>query len=533
MQLLQKSTYYQTLNIDADPVKHLESSTLEYLHASFLLREYKRAYSKAEYRELLKEYCWDKGGTEEKRALKLAEHFKDFACRPQVLTQIPVTTLLRLCSEKYSPIIEHLKQFDDEDITCDRVFKLIEDRKTQLKKEKESQLPEKPSIWKRNCRGERYPGFPPVYEKDEQTGTLTQKLMDEYGLTPQYILRVAIFDFYNKYTSESVEESVVHDVYGVVNDTPESNDYDYNEPDIQSNQSQTVEEKWSQLNQQLKTDIENIGEVSQENGQLIFESCQQWEAAVPTTKRWSAIGNICGYQEKLLKHLSNYAYANHSEWRYSWGAMLASFDNFEQELEWVPSIIRIDALIAMGYKIPATVEVKLGEHKGKQGRIVELHGDTTAPILVELDNSQQYFHWNELDIIASAETFTRYTTVEELKQSEYLKEPCESNIEIEQTPLEKAVDTLITGNWEDIRNIFNEHPQVKEQAWKALNTTQRQRVIDITPEIVKVLNIAKKDGVISEYKEIAVGVYQVKHPGKILWEQRAYHEIEIRHYLKG
>ena len=42
-----------------------------------------------------------------------------------------------------------------------------------------------------------------------------------------------------------------------------------------------------------------------------------------------------------------------------------------------------------------------------------------------------------------------------------------------------------------------------------------------------------KDGVIAEYKEIAVGVYQVRLPGKILWEQRAYHEIEMRHYLRG
>ena len=110
-------------------------------------------------------------------------------------------------------------------------------------------------------------------------------------------------------------------------------------------------------------------------------------------------------QEKLLKCLSDYAYGNHPEWRHSWGSMLASFDNFEPELEWVPSVIRIDALIAMGYDIPATVEVRLGEYEGCQGRIVELHGDTTAPILVEFDNSQQYFHWNELEIIASAETF--------------------------------------------------------------------------------------------------------------------------------
>ena len=177
MQLLQRSTYSQTYNIDADPVKHLEISTIKYLHMSFLLWEYKRAYNKKEYRELLKAYCWDKGSTEEKRALKLAEHFDDFAYRPQALAQIPVTTLLRLCSDKYKSIIEELKQFDDDDITCDRrsrhlsvyrVFKLIKDRAAQIKKEKESQLPEKPSIWKRNCRGERYAQFPPVYEEDQQ-----------------------------------------------------------------------------------------------------------------------------------------------------------------------------------------------------------------------------------------------------------------------------------------------------------------------------------------------------------------------------
>jgi len=529
MQTLQKSTYSQTQSIDADPVKHLENSTSEYLHVSFLLWEYKRAYSKAEYRELLKEYCWDKGSTEEKRALKLAEHFQDFIYRPQALTQIPVTTLLKLCSEKYSPLIEELKQFDDEDITCDHVFKLIKDRAAQLKKEKESQIPQKPSIWKRNCRQERYAQYPPLYEKDEQTGILTQKLMDEYGLAPQYILRESIFNFYNKYTSESVEESIVHDV----EDKSQSNDCDNNEPDIKSNQIQTVEEKWFQLNQQLKTDIEDIGEVSQENGQLIFESCQQWEAAVPSSKKWSAIGNICGYQEKLLKHLSNYAYGNHSEWRHSWGAILASYNDFEQELEWVGINLRTDVLIAMGYKIPAIVKVNDGSFGDKQGRIIELHGDNDKPILVKFEDFQGYFHWSELDIVTEAETFAYYTSVEPIKEEEYLEEPEESDIELKLSPLETAIKVLINGSWEDIRDVFNQNPGIKGQAWSALNNTQRKRVIDITPEIVKVLNQAKREGVIAEYKEIAVGVYQVKLPGKLLWEQRAYHEIEMRHYLRG
>ena len=392
MHLLEKSTYSQSQNIDANPTKHLESSTEAYLHTSFLLWEYKQNCNKKEYRELLQKYGWDKGVTEQRRALKLAEHYKNFAHRPHALFGIPVTTLLRLCSDKCKPIIQEL-EVTSQEITFDYVSRLIKDRKAQLKKEKESQAPSLPSIWKRNCRQERYAQYPPLYEKDEQTGILTQKLMDEYGLTPQYILRESIFNFYNKYTSFAVEESIIHDVGDVVEDESESNDYDNNKPDIKSNQSQTVEEKWSELNQQLKVDIENTGEVSLNTGQLIFESCQHWEAAVPTSKRWSAIANICGYSEKLLKYLSNYAYGNHSEWRHSWGAMLASYKNFEQELEWVPSIIRIDALIAMGYKIPATVEVKLGEHEGCQGRIVELHGDTTASILVDFHENQKYFHW--------------------------------------------------------------------------------------------------------------------------------------------
>ncbi|MEO0685619.1 MAG: hypothetical protein AAFY76_11395, partial [Cyanobacteria bacterium J06649_11] len=326
MQLLEKSTYSQTQNIDANPTKHLENSTAHYLHASFLLWEYKNFYSKKDYRELLEKFGWDKGKTEQRRALKIAEHYQDFMHRPHALFQIPVTTLLRLCSDNYRPVIDQL-EVTEKEITFDYVSQLIKDRQTQVKKEKESQLPEKPSIWKRNCRGKRYACFPPIYESDERTGILTQKLMDEYGLIPQYIVSEAIFGFYNKYTKEqSLEGDAAHDVDDVRDNS--ENSISYTEPPVTSNQNQTIEENWQQLNQQLKVDIEDIGEVSQETGQLIFENCQRWEAAVPTSKRWSPIANICGYSEKLLKLLSNYAYGNHSEWRHSWGAMLASFENF-------------------------------------------------------------------------------------------------------------------------------------------------------------------------------------------------------------
>ena len=491
MQTIQKSTYSQSQKIDANPTKHLEASTAEYLHVSFLLWEYKNHYSKKEYRELLQEYGWDKGVTEEKRALKLAEHYQGFAYRPHALIQIPVTTLLRLCPEKYKPIIEQL-EVTEQEITFSYVTQLIKEREVQLKKEKESQLPEKPSIWKRNCRQERYAAFPPLYEDDQQTGTLTQKLMDEYGFIPQQILRAAIADLYQKITKGQQEGNAAQDVDDVV----ENDANDYSEPVIQVNE--TVENKWQRLNQLLIADIGSMGEISQESGQLIFEACQQWEAAVPTNKKWSAIANIAAGDETMLKHLSNYAYGNHPEWRHSWGAMLASYYNFEQELEWVGIIFRTDALIAMGYKIPAIVRINQGSLEGREGRIIELHGDNANPIFVKFDDFQGYFHWNELDIITEAETFSNYTTVEELTEGEYSEEPEESDIELELALLDKAIDILSHGNWEDIRNTFNEHPEIKEQAWNALSSEQKRRVVDITPETVKVLNQAKKDGVIAE-----------------------------------
>ena len=530
MQLLQKSTYCETHNIDADPIKHLEGSTIEYLHVSFLLWEYKRAYSKREYRELLDGYGWDKGSSEERRALKLAEHFQDFAHRPHALIQIPVTTLLRLCSEKYKPIIEELNQLDEDDITCDHVLDLIKERQALLKKEKEkeSELPEKPSIWRRNCRGERYAQFPPVYENDQQTGVLTQKLMDEYGLIPQAILREAVADLYQKITEGQQEESAAPDVNGVgvrVND-----DNHYSEPIPSVNQIPTVKDKWQELSEQLQADVDNIGFLDRQTGNLIAENCQRWEAAVPQEKRWNAIANIVRRDGTSLKHLSNYAVNHNPQWRETWGATLASYQNFEQELTWVDTDVRNDALVSMGFDIPATVEIKTGNLRNRQGKVIGLNGENITPILVKVDGFNNYFHWSELEVVEETSRFRSYTSGSEAQ--EYLEEPQESDIELEPTPLDKAIDVLIQGDWKDIRIIFNQYPEVKGEAWNALCVEQKRRVIDITPDSVKVLNKAKKEGVIEEYKEIANGVYEIKLPGTLIWEKRAFHEIEIYHQLR-
>ncbi|NEU71825.1 hypothetical protein PI95_004345 [Hassallia byssoidea VB512170] len=202
---LTATPYSQKHQLDLNPTAHIETSTLEYLHVVFLLWEYKCVYSKREYRTLLDTYGWDKGTAEERRALKIAENFQEFATCPQHLAPIPVTILLKLCSKKYQPIINQLQDYPIGGLTCEVVLELIEERKALLKAEKETSqnsFEEKPSIWRRTPRGERFVQFPPLWEENHQTGVLAQELIDEYGLLPQAILREAIADYHAKLTQE-------------------------------------------------------------------------------------------------------------------------------------------------------------------------------------------------------------------------------------------------------------------------------------------------------------------------------------------
>lgn len=183
--------YSQKHQLELNPTAHIETSTLEYLHVVFLLWEYKSVYSQREYRTLLDTYGWDKGTAEERRALKIAENFQEFATCPQHLAPIPVTILLKLCSKKYQPIISQLQDYPIGGLTCEFVLELIEERKALLKAEKQrlqESEEEKPSVKAELHSCDRYCQFPPQWEEDHQTGVLTQELIDGYGLLPQQIL---------------------------------------------------------------------------------------------------------------------------------------------------------------------------------------------------------------------------------------------------------------------------------------------------------------------------------------------------------
>ena len=218
------ATYAQQHQLDPNPTAHIETSTIEYLHTAFLLYEYKTNYSKRDYQIQLEICGWNKGSFEEKRALKIGQYFQDFVNCPQQLAPIPVTVLLKLCSPEYRPVIDLITNYAPGALTCEIVLLLIEERKSLIKSQKEEQLKpkkeEKPNIWRRApSSGARYCQFPPVWEDDQQTGVLTQRLIDEHNMIPQTILREAVADYYAKITQATEESQIETDE---LIDVPES-----------------------------------------------------------------------------------------------------------------------------------------------------------------------------------------------------------------------------------------------------------------------------------------------------------------------
>lgn len=215
------ATYSQQHQLDPNPTAHIETSTLEYLHTAFLLYEYKKNYSKRDYRIQIEICGWNKGSFEEKRLLKIGQHFQDFACCPQQLAKVPVTILLKLCSKEYKPIIDLLVNYPPGGLTCQIVLDLIEERKALIKAQRREQLKpkeEKLSIWRRTPSGDRYCEFGSLWEDDYQTGVLTQKLIDEYGMIPQTILREAVADYYAKITLSPEQSQIETDELMVESD---------------------------------------------------------------------------------------------------------------------------------------------------------------------------------------------------------------------------------------------------------------------------------------------------------------------------
>jgi hypothetical protein len=160
----------------------LADVTKTILHHAFWLAEQKHKLSLKQYKKLLVDRGW-KG--EEKRYLKIAAVFGQFA--PHDLAQIEPLTVCQLAnnSHKYKPVIEAL--LDLSAITQEAVRSLVKEHRTP-----KVAKPEKPSIWRRTKNGGRYCQIPAIHEEDERTGVTLQSMIDTEGLSAQQIVAEAI-----------------------------------------------------------------------------------------------------------------------------------------------------------------------------------------------------------------------------------------------------------------------------------------------------------------------------------------------------
>jgi hypothetical protein len=244
-------SYEQQHQINSNPTVHIEQSTLEYLHTAFLLYEYKQSHTKREYRAFLSEYGWDKGNAEEKRSLKIAEHYQAFVVCPEHLAVLPISVLLRLCTPNYKVLIEELQDIPIGRLTCRHVLELIDERRLFLKSQNRE---EKEGNWRSTPDGSRYYTFGKIMEDDHQTGVLTEKLIEELGLSPQRIVRMAISDLYEKQQTEIGKD----EIYDFVEVTPM-------EEDLTRDSEETINEiNWESKQEEFETLWQRDAEESEE-----------------------------------------------------------------------------------------------------------------------------------------------------------------------------------------------------------------------------------------------------------------------------
>ncbi len=347
------ATSLQTSNC----AESLGKATQNILHNAFYIAKQKLELSRKAYKQLIKEWGWEK---EDKKYLKVAKTFEKFS--PMDLAEIEPNTLLLLSnqSKKYAPVVNQL--LDIGFITQEKVRELIKkQRKPKPIK------PEKPSIWRRTKNGGRYCQVPPIH--DETTGVTLQKMMDEEGKSAQQIVaealelrqamkegRLVVVSQEVGQKDESLEIESQQLIYEDISDSEPNFETDYSETqedygvfsdNIIFNPT-TNQETVEFLSEQLFVAVENLnnfGRTQVKEAELVT-SIINFCTSQPVSEQWDTLAEITRRNSKALMVVVGYSGKEHSEWFFNLPQLLAdaALKNSE-ELEWVDKKLRSQALL--------------------------------------------------------------------------------------------------------------------------------------------------------------------------------------------
>lgn len=90
---------------------------------------------------------------------------------------------------------------------------------------------------------------------------------------------------------------------------------------------------------------------------------------------------------------------------------------------------------------------------------------------------------------------------------------------LEQSPTELLIAKLQNAQcWQEVREALLQHEDCKQLAWNKLTLIRRDQIMAMRPEEIIKLSDAKKAGMINDFREVADGVYEVRHNGCLFWE---------------
>jgi len=345
----------------------LGEATVNILHNAFYLAKQKVELSRKAYRQLIKDWGWEK---EDKKYLRVAQTFEKFS--PQDLAQIEPATIFILANQnkKYATVIEQL--LDTVSITQERVRELIKEQRKP-----KPILPEKTTIWRRDRNGKRYCQVPPIH--DEATGVALQKMMDSEGKTAQQIiaeslaLRQALLEGRLVEVSQTpatedieVETQEVLDenesIKGeAINEIKNNNqsiikidncetevDYSLYSDEVIVNPTRT-QGTVEFLSNELFVVVENInqfGRKQSKEAERLIAQIIDFCNAQPVGEQWNILAEITRRNSKALMIVIGYSGKEHKDWFFDLPQLLANAASKNpQELEWVDKRLRSEALL--------------------------------------------------------------------------------------------------------------------------------------------------------------------------------------------
>ena len=506
--ILATERYTEQNYIDCNPTVHMEQSTLEYLYAAFSLYECKQTLNRKQYRALLEEYGWDKGTTEERRSLKIAENFQAFVGCPEHLAVLPVPVLLRLCSKNYQVLIEKLQDIPIGGLTCKLVLELIKERGKFIKSQKKEK---KVGNWRATPDGNRYYTFGKIMEDDHQTGVLTDKLIEQLGFSPQRIVRMAIANLYDNLQVE-IPTDRISSLTDLINDEKTDDNIDsedfisqinweskqqdfesllqkdteYTEPKYTDKPDIDSEEDVKEVldNTQLETQITSEPPISEELGTIPTPlelatklqflrslpmpfnkkdrnfACEVVNSIASTCDTWESIATVTQYDSMSLAFVIGFLDDEHKAWLKNLPKLLAEYAvTHPEELMWVDGVTRTRALAIMGFVVGSKVEVITDSHScfGRRGHVVDLSMENKVPIGVRFPGIRKYFYYTDLKLICNQ------------NQNDAASEDISNKVEmlVQVSCWEEVIST--TESWSE---------ELKSTVWQKLTEEERQHLKD-------------------------------------------------------